>query len=70
VAVLDPQQVLDVERGLAEQMVAALLLERQQAALDRPDRGRGHPAILDGELLGARGDRLEHCAQVLQVEQQ
>ena len=39
-------QLLDVERGLAEEVLAALLLERQQPALDRADRGRADPAVL------------------------
>ena len=39
-------QVGDVEHRLAEELVAALLLEREQAALDRADRRGRDVAVL------------------------
>jgi hypothetical protein len=36
-----PHQIADFERRLAEEMVCTLLLEHEQRALDRPDRGLG-----------------------------
>ena len=64
-------QVVDVEHRLAEELVAALLLEREQAALDRADR-RGARRCRSSvcELLRVVADVLQHRAQVLQVEQQ
>ncbi len=67
---VDLHQVVDVEHRLAEELVAALLFERQQAALDGADRGRGDVAVFGGELLGVVADVLDHGAQVLEVEQQ
>ena len=50
---VDLQQVVDVERGFAEELVAALLLERDQTALDRADAGGGDVAVLGLVLLAA-----------------
>ena len=63
-------QVVDVEHRLAEEAVAALLLDLQQAALDRADRGRRDVAVFGPELRGVVADELQHRAQVLEVEQQ
>jgi hypothetical protein len=63
-------QVLDVEHGLAEEAVAALLLQRQQAALDGADRRRRDIAVFGLELRRVVADVLHHGAQVLEVEQQ
>ena len=63
-------QVVEVQRRLAEEFVAALLLDREQPALDRADRGRGDVAVLRGELLRVVADVLQHRAQVLEIEQQ
>ena len=63
-------QVGDVERGLCEQLVAALLLDLEQAALYRADRCGRDIAVGGGELLGVLAHVLQHRAQVLQVEQQ
>ena len=62
--------VVDVERGLAEELVAALVLEGEQRALDRADAGGGDVAVLGGELGAVVADVLEHRAQILEVEQQ
>jgi hypothetical protein len=53
------QEVGDVEHRLAEEPVAALLLDLQQPALDRADAGRADVAV--GRLVLARvlGDVLK-----------
>ena len=43
-------QVVDIERGLAEELVRPLLFELHQAALDGADRGRRYVAVLGGEI--------------------
>jgi hypothetical protein len=67
---VDFHQVVDVQHRFAEEDVAALLFERQQAALDGADRGGGDVAVFGGEILGVVADVLDHGAQVLEVEQQ
>ena len=62
--------VLDVERRLAEEVLGALLLEGQQAALDRADRGGADPAVFERQLLRALADEMHQRAQILEVEQQ
>ena len=61
-------EVLDVEGGLAEEIVAALLLQHHEAALDGADGRRGDVAVFGGELLAAVAQVLEQRAQVLEVE--
>ena len=63
-------QVLDVERGLAEELVALLVLEHEELALDRADGLLRHVAVGRRERLGVLGDELQQRAQILQVEQQ
>ncbi len=60
-------EVLDVEGGLAEKLLGSLLLEHEQAALDRGDRGCSHVAVLGHELLRALGDRGDERAQIVEV---
>ena len=48
----------------------ALLLEREQPALDRADAGGGNVAVVGLELLRVVADVLQHGAQVLEIEQQ
>jgi hypothetical protein len=67
---VDLHQVGDVEHRFAEELVAALLFERQQAALDGADGGGGDVAVFGGEVLGVVADVLDHGAQVLEVEQE
>ncbi len=62
-------QVFDVERGLAEEVVGALLFEHQQAALDGTGRGRRDVAVLGRQFLAAARDLGDHRAQVFQIEQ-
>ena len=63
-------QLPDIERRLAEELLAALLLQGQQPALDGADRGRAHPAVLDRQLVRALADEAHERPQVLQVQQQ
>ena len=61
-------QVLDVEGRLAEELVAALLFDHHEAALDGAD-GRGiHVAIFGADVLAAIGKIGEECAQILQIK--
>ena len=69
-AVVGLHQVVDVEHRLTEEDVAALLFQRQQAALDGADRRRRDVAVLGGEGLGVLANVLHHRAQILEVEQQ
>ncbi len=62
--------VLEIERRLAEEPLAALLLQRQQGALDRADALLADIAVLGGERSGVLGRPLQHGLQVLEVEQQ
>jgi hypothetical protein len=64
------QQVVDVQHRLAEELAGALLLERQEAALDGADRRRGYVAVVGLELLRIVPNMLEQGAKVLEVEQQ
>ena len=56
--------------GSPKNLLAALLLEREQVALDGADAGGGDVAVLRGELRGVLADELEHRAQVLEIEQE
>ena len=51
-------------------MLAALLFDLQQSALDRADAGRRHVAVLRLELRRVVADELQHGAQIGQVQQQ
>ena len=51
-------------------MVAALVLQDQQRALDGADGARRDVAVLAGNVLGVVAHPFEHRAQVLQVEQE
>ena len=65
----DAHEVLDVERRLAEEVVGALLLQHQQAALDGADGDGGDVAVFGHQRLAALADVVGHGAQVFQVEQ-
>ena len=60
----------DVEAGLAEEGVSALVLKGKQCTLDRADAGGGDVAVLGREFSAIIADILEHRAQILQIEQQ
>ena len=63
-------QVVDIEHGLAEEAVAALAFDGQQAALYGSHAGRADIAVLGGELLGVVAHEVQHGAQILEVQQQ
>ena len=50
-------------------MRAPLLLQHQQRALDRTDRGLGDVAVFGGEGVGARSQILKQRLQVLEIDQ-
>ena len=50
-----PQQVHDVELGLAEEDVGALLLEHDDRAQQYSDRCRGHAAVVGQRALAVVG---------------
>ena len=68
-AVVGLEEVVDVERGFAEKLLAALLLEREQAALYRADRRRRDVAVARRVILRVVGDVLQHRPQVLQIDE-
>ena len=53
-------EIVDVEGGLAEKLFAALLLDDEQIALDRPDAGLGDVSVLDLELVRVVPHVLRH----------
>ncbi|MCY1291948.1 hypothetical protein D9M70_411550 [compost metagenome] len=59
----------DLQRRLAEEMLGALLLEDQEFALDRTDRGLGDETELIGKRAGIVAHVVEQRLQVFQVEQ-
>ena len=65
-----PMKSCDVERRLAEEMVAALAAQLEQRALDRADRLLGDIAVGGGQLVGALGAIGQHRLQIVEVEQQ
>ena len=68
---VDPHQVVDVELGLAEEDVGALLLERHDRAQEhaRPTPARHAAVLLEDRLALVRGQELERRREVRQVEQ-
>ena len=68
-AVAGLDEVVEIERGLAEKFARALLLELEQAALDRADAGGADVAVFHGEFGGVLADEAQHFAQVFEVEQ-
>ena len=64
------QQIIKIQRGLAEKLISALLFESKQAALNRSNARRRNVAILHLQVLGVLPDKLQHRLQILKVEQQ
>ena len=64
------EEVVDLQRGLAEEVLPALVLQHQELALDRPHRGGRDVAVFRRELGGVLRHVAEQGAQVLEVEQQ
>jgi len=63
-------EIGDVEHRLAEELVAALFLDLQQAALDGADARRADVAVFCRERPCVVAYVLQHRAKVFQVEQQ
>ena len=68
--VVELEQVSNVERWFAEEMLAALAAQLKQRSLDRTDRLLRHIAIGDGQLVGLIGAFGKHRLQIVEVEQQ
>ena len=66
----DLQEVVDLERRLAEEVGRALVLEHQELTLDGADGGGGDVAVARRQFGRVIGDELQHRPQVLEVEQQ
>jgi hypothetical protein len=62
-------EVPDVERRLAKEVISALLVEHQEAPLDGADRRNGNVAVLGRQFLGARGDVVDDGAQVAEINE-
>src|SRR5206468_7528903 len=60
----------DLEHRLAEERGAALLLYLEERPLDRADRRRRDIAVAGAKLRSIVGGKLQHRAQVFEVEQQ
>ena len=70
-AVLVPgQPVRQVQGGLAEEIVAALVFQDGDGALDRADGGLGDIAVVEHILLRVVAHIGQHGLQVLEVDQQ
>jgi len=63
-------EVVQVEHGLAKELLAALALDLQQTALDRANAGGADVAVFGGVLARVVAQVLQHGAQVFEVEQQ
>ena len=66
---IELEKILEIERGLAEEMIAALGAKLEQAALDRADRGLGDIAIFERQFVGALAAMDHHRLEVVEVEQ-
>jgi hypothetical protein len=67
---VDAHHIGEIERGFAEESLAALLVEHQELALDGADTRLADIAVLGGELAGVFRHPLQHRLKVLEVEQQ
>ena len=63
-------EVVERERGLAEELGATLRLEREQSSLYRTHARRGDVPVLGAELRCVVAGVLQHRAQVLEIEQE
>src|SRR5690348_1751628 len=64
------QEIIEVQGGLAEELVGALCLQFKQRALDRANAGTGDVAIASGEGGRVFRNVLAHRSQILHVEQE
>ena len=69
-AVLRFDEVLDVERRFAEELLGALRFERHDGTLDGTDAGCRNHTVLSGELRGVLAAEVKHQAEVLDVDEQ
>jgi hypothetical protein len=67
---VEAEEIVDVERGLAEEAVPALRAKLEERALDGADAGLGDVAVGHRQLVGAVGASGEHRLQVVEVEQE
>ena len=63
------QEILKVQRRLAEEMIAALGAKLKQRTLDRADAGLRHIAIFEGQFVRPLPDIDQHRLQVVEVEE-
>ncbi|MNM35538.1 hypothetical protein D3C81_462360 [compost metagenome] len=67
---VDPHDVGQFQRRFAEEMLAAVLRQAQQGALDGGHRLRADQAVLGGNVLALLGHQAEQGAQVVHVQQE
>src|SRR3984893_11372235 len=67
---IGPNEILERDRGLAEELVAALILQDEELALAGADGGLGYIAVTRGQLGGVVRDIAEHGAKILEIEHQ
>ena len=65
--VVGSKPILDVERGLAKEDVAALVLQAQQCSLNGADALGRNVAVLHFNFGGMVAHILHHAAQILKV---
>ena len=68
--IIHGQEVDDLQRGFAKELVRALAFEAEQLALDCADAGLGYITVFARHLAGVFVGEGEHRLQVAQVEQQ
>ena len=61
-------EIVDVKRRLAEELVRALGLQLEQAALDGADGRCGNVAVVELELAGILADEREQILQILEID--
>ena len=65
-----PDEVVELERRLAEEMVAALASQLQQRALDRTDGLLRDIAVFERQFVGPLPAMDQHGLQVVEVEKE
>jgi len=63
-------EILQRQRGLAKELLATLIFQHQELALDSADGLLRHVAVLGRELRRMLGNKAEHRAQILEIEEQ
>src|SRR5579862_1530568 len=62
--------IVETESGLAEEFFSALLLNRDQTALDRADTRGGDVSVLRLKIFRVIADVLQHGLQIFEVEKE